>query len=186
MEVVTRAGGTAVLALLAAPALAHEASRDRADLDAAAGRVIFQNVLLANPAAFASRSRLRSHGRRPARLHGPQPLQLRQPQARHRPKGENTTPLPGAPSLTVSRMRSARGPVRPSRVRGALCVSSWRRPTDANELSALDRLRGLRTRKAEIEAPSASSVPLSPAESKSTDRSHVRDSRSRNRLASRP
>ena len=48
------------LPLLASPpALAQEVSRDRAEFDAAAGRTVFQNVLLADPHAFSSRPRLR-------------------------------------------------------------------------------------------------------------------------------
>jgi hypothetical protein len=43
--------------LLAAPALSQEASVDRAGLDAAAGRLVFQNVLLADPQAFTARAR---------------------------------------------------------------------------------------------------------------------------------
>jgi hypothetical protein len=45
---------------LALPAFAEDASRDRAEFDAAAGRTIFQNVLLADPNAFSSRPRLRA------------------------------------------------------------------------------------------------------------------------------
>jgi hypothetical protein len=44
---------------LATAGLAQEVSRDRADFDAAAGRLVFQNVLLADPQAFSSRPRLR-------------------------------------------------------------------------------------------------------------------------------
>jgi hypothetical protein len=47
----------------AAPALAQEVARDRADLDAAAGRLIFQNVLLADPQAFSPRARAGAIGR---------------------------------------------------------------------------------------------------------------------------
>jgi hypothetical protein len=47
----------AVLAV-ASSAFAQDASRDRAELDAAAGRAVFQNVLLADPQAFASRRRI--------------------------------------------------------------------------------------------------------------------------------
>ena len=43
--------------LLVAPALSQEASVDRAGLDAAAGRLVFQNVLLADPQAFTARPR---------------------------------------------------------------------------------------------------------------------------------
>src|SRR3954449_12548183 len=56
---------------LAVPGLAQEASRDRADLDAAAGRVIFQNVLLADPAAFSSRARARTRDQLPRSAHPP-------------------------------------------------------------------------------------------------------------------
>src|SRR5688500_18516961 len=45
---------------LAAPAFAEDASRDRAEFDAADGRTIFQNVLLADPHAFSSSPRLRA------------------------------------------------------------------------------------------------------------------------------
>ncbi len=49
----------AALALtLGGPAAAEDASQDRINFDAAAGRVVFQNVLLADPQAFASRSSL--------------------------------------------------------------------------------------------------------------------------------
>src|SRR3954447_22000453 len=61
----------AIATCLAMPVLAQEASRDRADLDAAAGRVIFQNVLLADPAAFASRARARSRDQLPRSAHHP-------------------------------------------------------------------------------------------------------------------
>ena len=47
---------------------------DRADLDAAAGRLIFQNVLLADPQAFAPRARAGATGR-PSRLEPPAPAQ---------------------------------------------------------------------------------------------------------------
>ena len=43
--------------LSSAPAYAQEASRDRADFDAAAGRHVFENVLLADPTAFSRRPR---------------------------------------------------------------------------------------------------------------------------------
>src|SRR3954467_5071551 len=55
----------------AVPVLAQEASRDRADLDAAAGRVIFQNVLLADPAAFSSRAHPRTREELPRAFHVP-------------------------------------------------------------------------------------------------------------------
>jgi len=42
---------------LAPSALAQDASMDRAGFDAAAGRLVFQNVLLADPQTFASRPR---------------------------------------------------------------------------------------------------------------------------------
>jgi hypothetical protein len=55
-----RAFVAALAALWAStPALAQEVSRDRAEFDAAAGRTVFQNVLLADPQAFSSRPRLR-------------------------------------------------------------------------------------------------------------------------------
>src|SRR4051812_40186157 len=49
------AGAMLFVASLAA---AQEASRDRADFDTAAGRIVFQNALLAGPQAFSSRSRI--------------------------------------------------------------------------------------------------------------------------------
>src|SRR4051794_3740674 len=61
----------AVSMCLALPGLAQEASRDRADLDAAAGRVIFQNVLLADPAAFSSRAHARRRDESPRTVHAP-------------------------------------------------------------------------------------------------------------------
>ena len=55
-----RAFVAALAALWAStPALAQEVSRDRAEFDAAAGRTVFQNVLLADPQAFSSRPRVR-------------------------------------------------------------------------------------------------------------------------------
>jgi hypothetical protein len=45
---------------LSATALAQDASQDRAGLDAAAGRLAFQNVLLADPQAFSRRPPLRT------------------------------------------------------------------------------------------------------------------------------
>src|SRR3954453_2909653 len=56
---------------LAVPVLAQEASRDRADLDAAAGRVVFQNVLLADPAAFSSRAHARPRDESPRAVNAP-------------------------------------------------------------------------------------------------------------------
>ena len=52
----------ALLMAFAAPALTQEVGKDRADLDAAAGRLIFQNVLLADPQAFAPRARAGATG----------------------------------------------------------------------------------------------------------------------------
>jgi hypothetical protein len=49
----------AFVSSLATAGLAQEVSRDRAEFDAAAGRTVFQNVLLADPQAFSSRPRLR-------------------------------------------------------------------------------------------------------------------------------
>jgi hypothetical protein len=46
-----------ILASLSGPALAQDSARDRAELDAAAGRLIFHNVLLADPQAFSARPR---------------------------------------------------------------------------------------------------------------------------------
>ena len=52
----TRACGLAAgLAVSLIPALAQDASQDRAGLDAAAGRAVFGNVLLADPQAFTRR-----------------------------------------------------------------------------------------------------------------------------------
>jgi hypothetical protein len=48
------AGGIVSVASLA---IAQDASQARADLDAAAGRIVFQNVLLADPQAFSPRSK---------------------------------------------------------------------------------------------------------------------------------
>src|SRR5687767_9109209 len=50
----------AVVTFLVAPAFAEDASRDRAEFNAAAGRTIFQNVLLADPHAFSPRPHLRA------------------------------------------------------------------------------------------------------------------------------
>ena len=50
----------AVLFCCSAPSAAQEASRDRAELDAAAGRRVFENVLLADPQAFSSWARTRA------------------------------------------------------------------------------------------------------------------------------
>ena len=49
----------AFVASFITPAIAQEVSRDRAEFDAAAGRTVFQNVLLADPQAFSSRPRVR-------------------------------------------------------------------------------------------------------------------------------
>src|SRR5215211_7371536 len=46
--------------LLGGPALAQDASLDRANLEAAAGRLVFENVLLADPKAFARRAPVRA------------------------------------------------------------------------------------------------------------------------------
>jgi hypothetical protein len=46
--------------LLGEPALAQDASLDRANLEAAAGRLVFENVLLADPQAFARRTPVRT------------------------------------------------------------------------------------------------------------------------------
>jgi hypothetical protein len=48
---------TGLTLVLVSPALSQEASVDRASLDAAAGRLVFQNVLLADPQAFTGRPR---------------------------------------------------------------------------------------------------------------------------------
>src|SRR5829696_5258878 len=45
---------------LGGPALAQDASLDRANLEAAAGRLVFENVLLADPQAFARRTPVRT------------------------------------------------------------------------------------------------------------------------------
>jgi hypothetical protein len=49
---------SAVTVLSSAPTYGQEASRDRAELDAAAGRRVFENVLLADPNAFSRRARV--------------------------------------------------------------------------------------------------------------------------------
>ena len=49
--------------LLGGPALAQDASLDRANLEAAAGRLVFENVLLADPQAFARRTPVRTRDR---------------------------------------------------------------------------------------------------------------------------
>jgi hypothetical protein len=49
---------SAVAVLSSAPAHAQDASRDRAELDAAAGRRVFANVQLADPNAFSRRARV--------------------------------------------------------------------------------------------------------------------------------
>ena len=65
-------GMIVMIALLpAGPAAAQEASRDRAELDAAAGRRVFENVLRADPSAFASRPLARRDPRLVARLEPP-------------------------------------------------------------------------------------------------------------------
>ena len=46
--------------LLGGPALAQDASLDRANIEAAAGRLVFENVLLADPQAFARRIPVRT------------------------------------------------------------------------------------------------------------------------------
>ena len=51
--------------LLGGRAFAQDASLDRANLEAAAGRLVFENVLLADPQAFARRTPVRT--RHPAR-----------------------------------------------------------------------------------------------------------------------
>jgi hypothetical protein len=58
--------GCAGLALLfASPSFAQDASIDRASLDAAAGRRVFENVLLADPQAFARRTPMNRAQSRP-------------------------------------------------------------------------------------------------------------------------
>jgi hypothetical protein len=49
---------SAVAVLSSAPAYAQDASRDRAEFDAAAGRRVFENVQLADPNAFSRRARV--------------------------------------------------------------------------------------------------------------------------------
>ena len=51
--------------LLGGPALAQDASLDRANLEAAAGRLVFENVLLADPQAFARRTPVRTRDQAP-------------------------------------------------------------------------------------------------------------------------
>src|SRR3954471_9842804 len=46
--------------LLGGRAFAQDASSDRANLEAAAGRLVFENVLLADPQAFARRTPVRT------------------------------------------------------------------------------------------------------------------------------
>jgi hypothetical protein len=65
------AAGAMLSTLVVAPALAQEASRDRAEFDAAAGRVIFQNVLLSDPQAFSARPRSRTRDQRVANVEAP-------------------------------------------------------------------------------------------------------------------
>src|SRR5436190_333092 len=61
MHIAKTCGWAAALTVfLNAPALAEDASQDRAGLDAAAGRIVFQNVLMADPQAFARRPPLRT------------------------------------------------------------------------------------------------------------------------------
>jgi hypothetical protein len=48
---------TGAMLSVASLGLAQEAWRDRAELDTAAGRIVFQNVILADPNAFSSRPR---------------------------------------------------------------------------------------------------------------------------------
>jgi len=57
--------------LLGGPALAQDASLDRANLEAAAGRLVFENVLLADPQAFARRTPVRTRDQ--ARTMAPAP-----------------------------------------------------------------------------------------------------------------
>ena len=60
-DVATAARAVVGLAfLLGEPALAQDASLDRANLEAAAGRRVFENVLLADPQAFARRTPVRT------------------------------------------------------------------------------------------------------------------------------
>ena len=60
-DVATAARAAVGLAfLLGGPALAQDASLDRANLEAAAGRLVFENVLLADPQAFARRTPVRT------------------------------------------------------------------------------------------------------------------------------
>jgi hypothetical protein len=60
-----------ILTCVAAPAFAQDASRDRVELDAAAGRRIFQNVLLADPQAFSGRTRARVRDKSPGAAQPP-------------------------------------------------------------------------------------------------------------------
>jgi hypothetical protein len=62
-----------VALVLTGSASAQEFSRDRAELDAAAGRQVFENVLIADPLAFSSRTPAQLHARSVARLEAPAP-----------------------------------------------------------------------------------------------------------------
>ena len=60
-DVATKLVTVAAIAFsLGRPALAEDASVDRASLDAAAGRLVFENVLLADPQAFARHTPVRN------------------------------------------------------------------------------------------------------------------------------
>src|SRR3954454_24159973 len=56
MHVAKTWGLAAGLAVSLSPALAQDASQDRAGLDGAAGRAVFRNVLLADPQEFTRRA----------------------------------------------------------------------------------------------------------------------------------
>ena len=72
MHVPKACGLAAGLAVSLSPVLAQDASQDRAGLDAAAGRAVFRNVLLADPQAFTRRPLLRT--REQARVPVPLPV----------------------------------------------------------------------------------------------------------------
>jgi hypothetical protein len=72
MHVAKACGLAAGLAVSLSPVLARDASQDRAGLDAAAGRAVFRNVLLADPQAFTRRPLLRT--REQARVPVPLPV----------------------------------------------------------------------------------------------------------------
>lgn len=71
MHVAKTCGLAAGLAVSLSPVLAQDASQDRAGLDAAAGRAVFRNVLLADPQAFTRRPPLGTRGQAQAAVASP-------------------------------------------------------------------------------------------------------------------